>query len=143
MDYHRLPPCSHRLHGVSIVFSVLAGTTRGMRCSKKKKLMALLFLLLDFWIHVPTVATAKAYWSFVFPSNIFHSSSFQFTKMFIHSHEQFVFGVNLSCVGCSCCNFFLFFPLLLYFSLCPVFHFHVFFHSGCELSHQLNMYICM
>lgn len=37
--------------------------------------------------------------SFVFPSNIFHSSSFQFTKMFIHSHEQFVFGVNLSCVA--------------------------------------------
>lgn len=37
--------------------------------------------------------------SFVFPSNIFHSSSFQFTKMLIHSHEQFVFGVNLSCVA--------------------------------------------
>jgi len=82
------------------------------------------FSFLDFGIRVPTVATATAYCSFVFPSNIFHSSSFQFTKMFIHSHEQFVFGVNLSCVGCRCCcsgcNLLLLFPLSLFFLSLPI-----------------------
>lgn len=104
-DYHRAPTDSMAF----LLYSVSWLAHRVECAVRKKKLMALLFLLLDFWIHVPTVATAKAYWSFCFSIKYFSFIKFSIYKN-VHSFARAI---------CIRCEFVMCWLLLL--QLFPVF----------------------